>query len=263
MAVKNENMDENSENIAPNRDFHGKWAYLYDWVYETSFGDSYRRMTERTSQKVQEWISSPRGRIADIGAGTGRLTLPLVEAGHEVVAIDPSSGMLSVLNEKLQSRGYEAEVIRASMSDFRTQPVDLALCVFTVFIYITNEEELIASFRNISRHLKPGGLFIFDLASDMFFQMGTVMSHRSNELRRETRISQIEGELFQTTDEISGIYQGKQFEYTETFNVRRWDSDTVFEYLNQCGLEKVEFDDSDFRFTGSRYFIFRKKEVVK
>ena len=263
MAVKNEDMDENSENIAHNRDFHEKWAYLYDWVYETSFGGSYKRMTDRTCQKIQEWISSPRGRIADIGAGTGRLTLPLIEAGHNVVAIDPSSGMLSLLTEKLQSRGYEAEVIHASMSGFRTQPVDLALCVFTVFIYIPTEEELIASFRNVALHLTPGGLFVFDLASDMFFQMETVMSHQSKELRRETRISQIDGEVFQLTDEISGIYQGEKFEHIETFKVRRWDPETVFEYLNQCGLEKVEFDDSDFRFTGSRYFIFRKKEVVK
>ena len=38
-----------------------------------------------------------RLRVADVGAGTGKLTRALVAAGHEVVAIDPDPGMLEVL----------------------------------------------------------------------------------------------------------------------------------------------------------------------
>jgi ubiquinone/menaquinone biosynthesis C-methylase UbiE len=38
-----------------------------------------------------------RLRVADVGAGTGKLTRTLVAAGHEVVAVDPSEGMLAAL----------------------------------------------------------------------------------------------------------------------------------------------------------------------
>jgi len=38
-----------------------------------------------------------RLRVADVGAGTGKLTRALVAAGHEVVAVDPDPGMLAVL----------------------------------------------------------------------------------------------------------------------------------------------------------------------
>jgi len=38
-----------------------------------------------------------RLRVADVGAGTGKLTRTLVAAGHEVVAVDPSEGMLQAL----------------------------------------------------------------------------------------------------------------------------------------------------------------------
>ncbi|MEZ3159684.1 class I SAM-dependent methyltransferase [Microbacterium sp. BWT-B31] len=38
-------------------------------------------------------------RVADVGAGTGKLTRTVVEAGAEVVAIDPDPGMLAALHE--------------------------------------------------------------------------------------------------------------------------------------------------------------------
>ncbi|MCC2030653.1 class I SAM-dependent methyltransferase [Microbacterium allomyrinae] len=38
-------------------------------------------------------------RVADVGAGTGKLTRTIVETGAEVVAIDPDPGMLAALRE--------------------------------------------------------------------------------------------------------------------------------------------------------------------
>src|SRR5512142_2443279 len=42
-----------------------------------------------------------RRRVLDLGAGTGKLTEPLVAAGHEVIAVDVSEGMLAELRERL------------------------------------------------------------------------------------------------------------------------------------------------------------------
>jgi ubiquinone/menaquinone biosynthesis C-methylase UbiE len=39
--------------------------------------------------------------VLDLGAGTGKLTRTLVEAGHRVTAVDPSEGMLAVLSASL------------------------------------------------------------------------------------------------------------------------------------------------------------------
>src|SRR3954466_3223812 len=54
-----------------------------------------------------EWLLAPvRGRerverVADAGAGTGKLTRALVEAGAEGVAIDPDPDMLATLRENV------------------------------------------------------------------------------------------------------------------------------------------------------------------
>ena len=251
-------MDKEVDNEVSNTQFHKDWAHLYDWVYEKSFGDSYKRMTEVSIRTIQGLVQSEEPRIADIGAGTGRLTRPLIELGFEVVAIEPSSQMLEVLKPKISGHEDRVEVINTSMAEFTTTPVDIAVCVFTVFAYLSREDELKRSLRNIARHIKPFGFFLFDLASDMFFQGGIVMSHSSPELNRETRITHEAGEVFRLSDKISGQYDGIAFQHNESFLVRRWEKETVFQLLEENGMNQVEFDDSDFRFTGSRYFLFQK-----
>jgi SAM-dependent methyltransferase len=42
-------------------------------------------------------------RLLDLGAGTGLLTEPLLAAGHEVVAVDPSAAMLAQLTSRMSS----------------------------------------------------------------------------------------------------------------------------------------------------------------
>lgn len=59
-------------------------------------------------REVVDWLLAPvreQGRalrVADVGAGTGKLARTVVEAGAEVVAIDPDPGMLAVLREHVR-----------------------------------------------------------------------------------------------------------------------------------------------------------------
>ena len=256
-------MPENTAKSLSKQQFHNQWAHIYDHVYETSFSDSYARMTDASLKCIDGLVHSPGARIADLGAGTGRLTIPLVEKGFDVVAIEPSRSMLDVLERKLGTgiKGFES--INSSMADFETASVDLAVCVFTVFTYVTDEDEMLLSLENIARHLKPGGLFLFDLASDLFFQNPIVMSHRSHELSRVMKMEPLEGEHFKITDDISGVHEGVDFSFTESFRVRRWEKGTISEYLHDCGMSEVDFDDSAFRFTGSRYLLFQQGGVLR
>jgi len=56
---------------------------------------------ERLHPGVLEWL--PRGvdRIVEVGAGTGRLTLELVDRGREVIAIEPALPLRRILQRKL------------------------------------------------------------------------------------------------------------------------------------------------------------------
>src|SRR5688572_1750122 len=58
-------------------------------------------------REAVEWLLEPvhiAGRallVADVGAGTGKLTRTIVEIGADVVAVDPDTAMLAALRESV------------------------------------------------------------------------------------------------------------------------------------------------------------------
>ena len=66
-------------------------------VHANSFGavaDVYERGRPQYPAEAIDWLVPPHAtRIADVGAGTGKLTRQLHERGLDVVAVEPSAGM--------------------------------------------------------------------------------------------------------------------------------------------------------------------------
>jgi SAM-dependent methyltransferase len=52
------------------------------------------------------WLPCSAERIVEVGAGTGRLTLDLVDHGREVVAIEPAAPLRQILERKLAEAGH-------------------------------------------------------------------------------------------------------------------------------------------------------------
>ena len=72
-----------------------------------------RKYWERTQKKHRHRIDdiirdlnvSPSSRILDIGAGPGIISIPLANKVSHITAVDPSPGMISVLDEKASELG--------------------------------------------------------------------------------------------------------------------------------------------------------------
>jgi SAM-dependent methyltransferase len=78
------------------------WELLYR--LEPELYDRLAR-AERLHSGVIGWL--PRGvkRIAEVGAGTGRLTMELVERGQHIVAVEPALPLRRILRRKLAAAG--------------------------------------------------------------------------------------------------------------------------------------------------------------
>jgi SAM-dependent methyltransferase len=94
----------------PRTDLVLAWELLYR--LEPELYDRLAR-AERLHPEVLGWL--PRGvdRIAEVGAGSGRLTLELIERGREVVAVEPALPLRQLLRRKLAAadHGDRARVI--------------------------------------------------------------------------------------------------------------------------------------------------------
>jgi SAM-dependent methyltransferase len=69
---------------------------------------------ERLHPAVVDWLPAGVDRIAEVGAGTGRLTMELIERGERIVAVEPALPLRRILGRKLAAaeHGDRVRVIR-------------------------------------------------------------------------------------------------------------------------------------------------------
>ncbi len=106
------------------------------------------------------------GIVADLGCGTGELSLRLARQGYELLCVDASPDMLSLLAEKAQH--LPAAAPQPLLLCQPLQQLDLfgtvraAVSTFDTLNHLS-PKELEQAVRRIALFLEPGGLFIFDV----------------------------------------------------------------------------------------------------
>ncbi|HEX4035036.1 MAG TPA: class I SAM-dependent methyltransferase [Solirubrobacteraceae bacterium] len=102
------------------------------------------------------------GRLLDVGAGTGRVTLPIARAGHQVVALERDTELASELRRR--AAGLDVEVICGDACDFTLDSaVDLALVPMQTVHLL---EDLGAFLRCTHAALRDGGRLAVALLGD-------------------------------------------------------------------------------------------------
>jgi SAM-dependent methyltransferase len=106
--------DETRRFVGPGADPQVDATLAWELLYRLE-PELYDRLVcaERLHPAVLRWL--PRGvdRIVEVGAGTGRLTLELLDRAREIVAIEPAAPMREILNRKLRraARGDRVRVV--------------------------------------------------------------------------------------------------------------------------------------------------------
>ncbi|HEY7196691.1 MAG TPA: methyltransferase domain-containing protein [Gaiellaceae bacterium] len=101
------------------------------------------------------------GPVLELGIGTGRIALPLRDRGITVHGVDLSTAMVERLHAKRGGEGIEVTI-----GDFATVDLGktfaLAYLVFNTIGNLTSQDEQVACFENVSRHLDSGGHFVIE-----------------------------------------------------------------------------------------------------
>jgi SAM-dependent methyltransferase len=101
------------------------------------------------------------GPVLEVGCGSGRVMLPLVEAGIDVTGVDSSTAMLALARSKLDDRARLIE------DDMRTvalpQRFDLIIISINTFMHLLTTIDQVDALTNLARHLTAEGQLIIDL----------------------------------------------------------------------------------------------------
>jgi len=100
-------------------------------------------------------------RLLDVGCGTGKSFLPMLERGWEVTACDISPSMVEL------ARAKAGAATRLSVADMRELPVfgefDLVWTLDDAVNYLLSAEELAGALSGMRANMAPGGLLMFDV----------------------------------------------------------------------------------------------------
>ena len=127
-------------------------ADLYDLEYVHDYDlPFWVSLAEREGDAIVEW-----------GAGTGRIAVPLSDAGFDVTAVEVSKSMVASGRKK-------SEAVEWVQGDMRTAKLGrkyaLGICAFNSFLCLLSADDALAFLRNAREHLEPGGMLGFEVSA--------------------------------------------------------------------------------------------------
>jgi SAM-dependent methyltransferase len=143
----------------------GAVAHYEDAAY---YDLAYKRRRDDVRFYV-ELAKRARGPVLELGAGTGRVALPIAESGRTIVAVEPVRAMRDRARQKLALLPEDTRArIRLRGGDARTLRLGskfaLVIMPFNVFMHLYTRSDVERALRTVRTHLAPRGRFAFDVS---------------------------------------------------------------------------------------------------
>lgn len=144
-----------------------------DGYDETSYGDAFADVYDDWYASISDVVATTAtlidlaggGPVLELGVGTGRLAVPLAEAGHErgvtVTGLDASRAMLDRLAERDPDR-----LVTPRLGDMAGPlprgPFRLAVVAYNTLFNLTTTDLQARCFHEVAAVLEPGGRFVVE-----------------------------------------------------------------------------------------------------
>ena len=137
-----------------------EFAFIYDALmsevpYE-QWIDFIKSVFNKSARKIRL--------VTELGCGTGNITIPLAQAGYEMIGIDLSSNMLTISREKAEAADVNPLFLLQDMTSFELYgTVDAIIATCDSLNYLDTQGKIKKVFDLVYNYLNVNGVFIFDI----------------------------------------------------------------------------------------------------
>ncbi|KXH81753.1 bifunctional 2-polyprenyl-6-hydroxyphenol methylase/3-demethylubiquinol 3-O-methyltransferase UbiG [Sporosarcina sp. HYO08] len=199
-------------------DIFDEWIHVYDATVageDPEYRDVFNKYDEILNAVAQKVI----GTVLEFGTGTGNLTTKLIDAGHQVIGIEPNR----VARQLTQKRFPSIPIKDGDLLDFETDGLQIHTVTSSyVFHHLTNEEKGIA-LKKYAELLPTGGKIIF--ADTVFSSDQALQDQIAKERARGFHVvaDDLEREYYTTIPVIRDLFTEAGFQVTfEKMNDYVW-----------------------------------------
>lgn len=216
-------------------------AKYYDIWYEDFTEDInfYRTLAERSGGPVLECM-----------CGTGRVMVPLADAGFEVTGVDQSSAMLDMLSSKIELIGGRVErnieVIEADIRSFKTPTrFRFAFVPFNSFLHLLTRKEQVDALNNIAAHMEDDATLSVSVFNPRLDRPENLVRHRGTKVTSKGEIiSKFEAQTFDIGRMNTTIHffydisrQDREFRrVTTSMTIKLMTYQEMADVLDHCGF---------------------------
>lgn len=123
-------------------------------------GRHYDAMYPHAGQAIEFLTAHARSPVLELACGTGRVAIPLAQAGFSVTGIDYSEGMLETARQKSSA----VEWVQGDIRDFHLdRQFSTVIFVFNALCHLLTIDDFEACMRCVRQHLAPGGRLIIEV----------------------------------------------------------------------------------------------------
>ncbi len=212
-------------------------AQFYDEVMDHV---NYRAWASYIDKMAVKKHGLRRGRAIDFACGTGTLLTYLARLGWDTVGVDASSPMVEEAKAIKPPRGRVMQWgVYSFLETPDVEPCDLGICVYDSLNYLLDEEEVATFFRNARQVIRPGGLLVVDLSTEInsriHFNGSAMEEHlKGGSYRRITRYDEEE----RIQHNVFNIYpDGEDTVYVEHHQQRIYMIQTVLDIAKENGFQ--------------------------
>lgn len=223
---------------------------LYSQYYDLLYQDkAYQAEADYLHQLINQYRPNSAS-ILELGSGTGKHANLLAKLGYHTLGLERSAEMVEIANStKAENITFKV----ADITDFRlNQSFDVALSLFHVISYLTDNQSLISTFKNVHHHLNEKALFIFDVwhSSAVNFQVPekrtkTLQNEQTHVTRHANPIINAEQNIVEVnyTIEVEDLKDGTTTNISESHPMRHFSKPEIELLAYATGFEVIHSEE--------------------